>query len=200
MERRRVPDFSRYKFHPAVHLPEKYEVFDLTQGYDAFKTSQHPYGIGKYNEKRRGVYATELFGGVRDIHVGIDIAGPVNTNVHAFFDGTLFLQGYNGAAGDYGYTIITRHVLDDIELFALHGHLSKSSLDLHGEGDPVRAGEVLGFLGDRHENGGWNPHLHFQLSYEKPTKPDMPGVVSDADRERALEIYPDPRLVLGPLY
>jgi hypothetical protein len=29
---------------------------------------------------------------------------------------------------------------------------------------------------------------------------DLPGAVSDADREAALAIYPDPRLVLGPLY
>ncbi len=193
-------NFARYKFSPVIHLPERYEVFDLSNGFEGIKAPENGFGIGKYNEKRRGVYTTELFGGMRDIHVGIDIAGPVGTEVYAFFDGTVFLQGYNSAAGDYGYTIITRHVLDDAELFALHGHLSKSSLNLHREGDSIRAGELIAYLGDRDENGGWNPHLHFQLSYERPTKPDIPGVVSDADHERALQIYPDPRLVLGPLY
>mgnify|MGYP003908616551 CR=1 FL=1 len=29
---------------------------------------------------------------------------------------------------------------------------------------------------------------------------DLPGAVSDDDRAHALTIYPDPRLVLGPLY
>ena len=31
-------------------------------------------------------------------------------------------------------------------------------------------------------------------------KHDLPGVVSSRDREQALRVYPDPRLVLGPLY
>ena len=33
-----------------------------------------------------------------------------------------------------------------------------------------------------------------------PETHDMPGVVSPTDRPRALLHYPDPRLVLGPLY
>ncbi len=193
-------DFSQHRFHPVIHLPTKYEVFDLSRGYDAFATKQFEYGIGKYDEKRVGVYTTELFAGKRDIHIGIDIAAPIGTKCHAFFDGAIHLQGYNPAPGDYGYTITTRHVIDGVELFALYGHLSKASIALHREGQSFTAGDVIAHIGDRQENGGWNPHLHFQLSYLRPTKPDMPGVVSDADREEALRIYPDPRLVLGALY
>ena len=54
--------------------------------------------------------------------------------------------------------------------------------------------------GITHENGGWEPHLHFQLSYQEPDTHDMPGVVEPSKRDEALEIYPDPRLVLGALY
>jgi murein DD-endopeptidase MepM/ murein hydrolase activator NlpD len=193
-------DFSPHRYHPVIDLPPEVEVFDFTNGYDPFRALKSPFGIGRYNEKRKGVYTTDLFGGVRDIHVGIDIGAPVGTPVMAFFGGSIFLQGYNGAAGDYGYTIITRHEFDGVALFALHGHLSKSSLDLRKEGDAFKAGDTIAFIGDRHENGGWNPHLHFQLSYRKPEVPDLPGVVSEADRAEALRIYPDPRLVLGPLY
>ena len=39
-----------------------------------------------------------------------------------------------------------------------------------------------------------------QLSLEEPRTHDMPGVVSDAQYACALEIYPDPRMCLGPLY
>ena len=60
--------------------------------------------------------------------------------------------------------------------------------------------EVIAWIGDRHENGGWNPHLHFQLSLVRPEVADLPGAVSDADRAHALTLYPDPRLVLGSLY
>ena len=34
----------------------------------------------------------------------------------------------------------------------------------------------------------------------KPKKCDLPGVVSQEDHEIALRAFPDPRLVLGPLY
>ena len=53
---------------------------------------------------------------------------------------------------------------------------------------------------DKSVTGGWEPHLHFQLSWEEPTGNDMPGVVSRDDREWALEKYPDPRIVLGRIY
>jgi hypothetical protein len=42
--------------------------------------------------------------------------------------------------------------------------------------------------------------VHVQLSLEAPPTHDMPGVVAKEDREAALRVYPDPRLVLGPLY
>ena len=58
----------------------------------------------------------------------------------------------------------------------------------------------MSYLGDEKENGGWPPHLHIQLSFKKPDNLDIPGVVSLADRLEALDLYPDPRQVLGPLY
>ena len=55
-------------------------------------------------------------------------------------------------------------------------------------------------MGDKHENGGWEPHLHFQLSLIEPTTHDMPGVVNPKNRDAALQNYPDPRLVMGSIY
>ena len=55
-------------------------------------------------------------------------------------------------------------------------------------------------MGDKHENGGWESHLHFQLSIIEPKTHDMPGVIDPNEREMALINYPDPRLVLGPIY
>lgn len=192
-------DFSRFRFHPVIALPENYDVYDHTKGYDPARL-RSAYGVGRYDEKRPGMYATELFGGVRDIHVGIDLAAPVGEPVRMFYDGEIHKLGYNPAPGDYGYVIVTRHLLDGVELYALFGHLGRRSIEGRREGDRVRAGEVIGWVGPKEENGGWNPHLHFQLSYERPETHDLPGVVSEADRARALETYPDPRLVLGPLY
>ena len=85
-------------------------------------------------------------------------------------------------------------------MYALFGHLGEKSVQGKAVGQTIRSGDVIACVGDRHENGGWNPHLHFQLSYERPRVCDMPGVVSEADRAQALEKFPDPRHVLGPLY
>jgi murein DD-endopeptidase MepM/ murein hydrolase activator NlpD len=195
--------FSAHTFHPVIHLPENYEIFDFTLGYDPFRALKSPFGIGRYNEKRAGMYSSEIFlssGEPRNIHVGIDIGAPVGTDIHSFADGEIFLSGYNGAEGDYGFTLITKHSFSGVDLYALYGHLSKASVANKAQGQKISAGEVIAWVGDKHENGGWNPHLHFQLSYLRPEKCDMPGVVAEKDREKALRQYPDPRLVLGNIY
>ena len=189
-------------FHPVIHLPKSYDVYDLSVGYDPGRTLEGPYGIGKYNERRVGMYTDkELFkADHRDIHIGIDIAAPVGTEVHSIYDGEVFLFGVNSAEGDYGPTLITKHTIKGRELFVLHGHLSGVSLAGKVEGQKIKKGEVIAWVGEKHENGGWNPHLHFQLSWLKPLKADMPGAVNEKVLSQALKDYPDPRLVLGPLY
>jgi hypothetical protein len=58
----------------------------------------------------------------------------------------------------------------------------------------------LAFIGAEHENGGWPPHLHLQLSVNEPVGNDLPGVVTDEERLQALKDYPDPRLIVGNVY
>lgn len=187
-------------FAPVIHLPSNYEVYDLTTTYDSSRVPDLPYGVGKYNEQRKGVYTQELFGGRRNIHMGIDIGCPVGTPVHAFYQGEVFMFGTNPAEGDYGPTLITSHILNGTRVWALYGHLSSRSLDGKKCGSPIQSGEIIGWVGDKSENGGWNPHLHFQLSLVEPDRPDLPGVVAREDLEEALKKFPDPQLVLGKLY
>ena len=35
----------------------------------------------------------------------------------------------------------------------------------------MKRGEVIGWMGDKHENGGWFPHTHFQLMLLEPVGP-----------------------------
>ncbi|MES2964005.1 MAG: peptidoglycan DD-metalloendopeptidase family protein [Bdellovibrionota bacterium] len=197
-------DFSKFEFHPVIAMPEGYEVYDFTKSYDPKRPRASTHGVGRYDEKRSGMYETELFDPQsshrRDVHIGVDLAAPVGTEVHAFYDGVIFLTAINPAPGDYGGTIVTEHRLGERTIWALHGHLSHASVAKAKAGAAVKAGDVIGWLGDESENGGWNPHVHFQLSWLRPEKCDMPGVVADRDREQALRDYPDPRLVLGRLY
>lgn len=162
------------------------------------------YTIGKYAEKR-GIYTSELFtGGVppelrRDIHVGIDLGGPIGAPVMLPCAGRIAFQGYNPADGDYGNCVITRHELQGHPLYMLFGHLDGRSI-AHATDVELPAGYVIGRLGASSENGGWPPHVHFQLSFRAPTTHDLPGAVAAVDLEQALRDFPDPRLVLGAIY
>jgi len=188
-------------FHPVIRLPDSYDVYDFSEGYDPNRTREHEYGIGRYNEKRPCMYGGEQYDADRrEIHVGIDIAAPVGEPIYAFFEGSVFQQGLNPLPWDYGPTIITRHSWLGQTVYALIGHLSMESLNRWSIGDTFRAGEQLATVGSQDVNGGWNPHVHFQLSLVRPSTYDIPGVVSDRDRQWALRAFPDPRLVLGPLY
>jgi peptidoglycan LD-endopeptidase LytH len=125
----------------------------------------------------------------------------VGTPVVAWKDGTVLHSGYNAADGDYGNVIITEHVFDHgVSIYSLYGHLDANTLEISPVGRQFKAGEKLGGFGARHENGGWSSHVHFQLAIHRPETHDMPGVVARADRETALISYPDPRLIVGPLF
>ncbi|MGY8735038.1 MAG: hypothetical protein ACKVHN_03200, partial [Candidatus Poseidoniales archaeon] len=96
-------------FHAVVNLPEQYWVFDFTRGVDTSWQCPFDYQIGRYDETRPGMYEQQLFSGNRDLHVGIDIGGPQQTEVFAFSDGIIHSFGINSEEGSYGPTIITQH-------------------------------------------------------------------------------------------
>jgi murein DD-endopeptidase MepM/ murein hydrolase activator NlpD len=188
-------------FHPVIHLPDHTPVFDFSRKEDIERAEKLPFGIGRYNEKRENMYlAPQYSENRREIHMGIDFFAPKGTPVFAFASGRIYLFGYNSLPKDYGYTLITEHQVGSKYLYALYGHLSKQSIQGKSAGAEIKPGETLGWLGEPHENGGWPPHLHFQISIEKPLVPDMPGVVSAIDHAAALIKYPDPRMILGPVY
>lgn len=218
-------------FAPVVLLPEsRYVVVrDFSRGVDALPPRGNPvvcalrrllrrpatqrcarWEVGRYDERRRSMYTTELFddaeysidgyAGVRDVHIGLDIGGPVGTPVFAPEDGFVHSFGYNAAAGDYGHVVVLESVVGDATVWMLFGHLDAATSAFKRQGQHVSRGERIGAMGAKHENGGWLPHLHFQLALVEPATHDMPGVVSVAQRERALADYPDPRLVAGDLY
>ena len=108
--------FSGTRFHPVV--PAIYQhpflLRDFTKGMAELPQlgvdTGFVYDVGRYNERRRNMYTTDLFGAadpwaktpaeVRDIHMGLDIGGPVGTAVHLPADGKIHAVGYNPEAGD----------------------------------------------------------------------------------------------------
>ena len=199
-----IIDLNPFKFSSVVDLPSHYEVYDFSKSYDPNRKLSSPFGVGKYNEERPGMYHHQQFSNTRNIHMGIDIGAPIGTPIKNFYEGNLLYLANNKSHGDYGYTLVIRYNLSlqgQLKtLYALYGHLSAKSFDNKEIGMVFKKGDILAWVGKKSENGGWNPHLHFQLSWIDPLKADMPGVVSEIEREKALKIYPDPRIVLGNLY
>jgi len=132
--------------------------------------------------------------------MGLDIGGPVGTPVHTFADGKVHCYGYNPEEGDYGHVIIIEYKIKQTSVWALYGHLDAKSCGYKYKGMEVKKGEVIGWFGSEKENGNWPPHVHFQLSFVEPKTHDLPGVVSMQDHAKSEKQFPDPRLVLGPLY
>jgi len=75
--------------------------------------------------------------------------------------------------------------------------LSRTSVEGLEKGRSIRRGERLAAVGPDPENGGWPPHLHFQIMADVlGLEGDFPGVCRWSDRDIWLAICPDPNLIL----
>lgn len=191
------------RFHPVVVLPPEAVVLDLSRPWPEGAEAPR-WSVGRYDEDR-AIYTQARFAGEdgaepRTVHLGVDLGGPAGVAVHAFAAGDVIHAGENPDPGNYGPTLVTAHVHEGRPLYALFGHLSRASLARSPVGRRFDAGDVLGWLGEPSENGGWPPHVHVQLAWDRPVTHDLRGVFARSDRERARRLHPDPRMVLGPLY
>lgn len=214
MELSELPSFSfesiiksavkQIETHPVMDLPDEYEEFDLTSEFDrdsmnAFIRSGG-WAVGGYLEKRAVMYDAPRYADGRNIHMGIDIWAKAGEPAYAVLDGVIAYAKFQNDEGNYGGTVILKHMVEGQELYALYGHLTKKSVELHIQGEKKKKGDVIGWLGEESENGNWPPHLHYQLCIEDPGEPDMPGVVAKKDLIQVRERYPDPRILLGDIY
>ena len=129
--------------------------------YAKYQKQSREYDVGRYDEDRRGMYTSSLFSMTkgrtsRTLHVGLDIGGPIDTKVYAFTHGTIHSVGYNPPLGDYGNVMVIEHTLpNDTMVYALYGHLSAKSIRGKYVGQKIKKGQVIGYLGNTAENGGW---------------------------------------------
>lgn len=161
------------------------------------------YQIGRYNEVRP-IYTSDDFKmdtdegpAWRTLHIGIDLFSKVNTPIHLPYDGTVVHAFDNAGNKNYGPTLIIRHTTELFDFYTLYGHLSSGSLLLHKTGKEIKAGEIIGQIGDQSVNGNWPPHLHFQVILNKfDLENDFPGVCEYRLRNVYTSICPDPNLIL----
>jgi len=159
-----------------------------------------PVGVGRYNEDRAVYRHQVLFNGAgekRSVHLGIDLFVEAGTAVSTPLSAELHSFANNKNPGDYGPTIILQHQEEDITFFTLYGHLSEQSLAGLYLGRRFAAGEAVAKIGKAPVNGGWPPHLHFQVITDMGQwQGDFPGVAAPSQLKKYLEICPDPNLLL----
>ena len=158
--------------------------------------------FGGYLEKRNIYDRSAYFKNLskekqRNIHLGIDLWCAENTKVLAALDGEIHSFKNNKNYGDYGPTIILKHLEGKEVFYTLYGHLSLKSLEKIKVGDTVLKGSIIGFLGDSSVNGDYSPHLHFQIIRDlEENYGDYPGVSSEENLAFYKKNCPDPNLLL----
>jgi murein DD-endopeptidase MepM/ murein hydrolase activator NlpD len=128
-----------------LHIPLRLRP-KLTAGHYVFPV----YGSSSY---------TDTFGAPRaDVtyHHGDDIFGELGQPLLACADGTLFSVGWNKLGGNRLW------LLDEQGNQFYYAHLSAFST-LAVDGAHVKAGQVIGFMGDTGDAEGTPVHLHFEI-------------------------------------
>ncbi len=159
--------------------------------------------IGQYNEARL-LYTTPIFeaahgqpGENRTIHLGLDVFANPDTKVIAPLDGTVHLAGINSNDLDYGGVVILKHDADGDIFYSLYGHLEHDAVRALEIGQSIKKGDAFAALGTPEENGGWAPHLHFQIILDLLDMGlEFPGVCTPTEREIWCAFSPDPNLLL----
>jgi murein DD-endopeptidase MepM/ murein hydrolase activator NlpD len=154
--------------------------------------------FGGYNEVRNLYNQTTLFNDEqseeRNIHIGMDLWIKAGTSILAALDGTVYGFDFNAGKGNYGPTIILEHTIENQTFYTLYGHLSVESIENIEIGTLFKKGPTLG---DSSVNGGYSPHLHFQIIKNiEDNFSDYPGVCSKNTLDFYLENCPDPNLLL----
>ncbi len=206
------PTFQRNQVYPldlsiSSHWLGHQENFDDLPYFD-FRIGrlleQHPDCIptGGYLEPR-SVYTSveyETMGNngknSRTTHIGIDFWLPEGTAVHTLMDGEVVVACNDSGYKEYGGLVILKHITQDFEFYTLYGHLSVASALKLKVGQSLKKGMRIGLLGNSNENGGWSPHLHFQLMLSLlGNDKDFPGVVHHTELDTWKSICPNPNVL-----
>ena len=168
-----------------------------------FREDDAQFAIGLYGEVRN-VYKGEQFATAaspewRSQHLGQDIFIAAGTPIHAPLPGEVLSVVDTALPYDYGPTVILEHRAGENgpAFWTLYGHLSRETLGMVKPGQRIAAGQQIGTIGDHRVNGGWAPHLHFQIITDRLGQSgEFPGVGQPSLWPVWRAISPDPNLIL----
>lgn len=161
--------------------------------------------LGHYNEPRL-IYTADAFrngpwkaSDRRTVHIAVDGFMPAGTPVHTPMAAVVEFWDNRQFDLDYGGMVILRHQTPDGDTFyTLYGHLDPDSIRHLNIGQPLEKGEVFAALGDQSVNGGWIPHVHFQLALTTEGMGiDWPGVADPEDLNLWNALCPNPAALMN---
>ena len=161
--------------------------------------------LGYYNEPRL-VYTDAAFSkgpykasNRRTVHIGVDAFAEAGRTVQTPLAATVVCTENRRANLDYGGMVILSHQTAAGNVFyTLYGHLDPESISNLSSGQSLQRGETFAALGGVHANGGWNPHLHFQLALStKGIGEDWPGVADPDELALWNAICPNPAALMN---
>jgi murein DD-endopeptidase MepM/ murein hydrolase activator NlpD len=97
-------------------------------------------------------YRRDPFNGSAAMHRGLDFRGPIGAPIHAAAQGRV---SFVGQKQGYGNVVEVAHANGMMTRYA---HMSRFGSTV---GQPVAAGQVIGFIGNSGRSTG--PHLHFEV-------------------------------------
>jgi 4-aminobutyrate aminotransferase-like enzyme/Ser/Thr protein kinase RdoA (MazF antagonist) len=162
-------------------------------------------GLGRYNEPRliysgkKYVFPSDSVPESRTVHLGIDLFLKPGRTVYATFDGHIHSFKNKANPYDNGPTIVLEHEAGNIghKFYTMYSHLSESSLVGKSKGQRIKKGDFIGKVGSYPTNGGWPPHLHFQLIMDMfDWEGDMFVVAPPSQRDIWLSVCPNPDVML----
>jgi len=171
------PDETRLQ--NLVHMGEKKQDEELREMHqelskmkgDASRQETSLQTLIEYFEDKRSLYAstpsiwpvrgwvtspfgmrTSPFSGIPSFHEGLDIAAQTGTPVIAPADGLVIKAGFSPG---YGNMVVISH---GYGIKTVYGHNSRLNVK---EGQQVKRGDVISFIGDTGSSTG--PHLHYEV-------------------------------------
>ncbi len=172
---------------------------EATQWWDAFCAENAiELGIGSWGEKRT-VYTDKAFqsrfidGQRRIHHLGVDLFMPAGTPLYTPLAATVASVEIEHEPLGYGGLVKLEHHPENCPPFVtLWGHMAHEALGRLKPGQKLQPGDLVGHMGDIHENGGWTPHLHFEMTTDvKLTATEILGVGEAAYLDVWADLFPD---------
>ncbi len=135
-------------------------------------TVVEPLAGGSYSQSSAYGFRVHPINGSWTKHEGLDFSAPLGTPIYSVADGTVVHAG-NGLDGRSSMLVIVQHEIDGVTYYSWYVHMYPDGVFVE-QGQQVRAGDVIGEVGNNGNSTG--PHLHLEIHLDTEGTTMDPGV------------------------